>query len=91
MLAVSATADLTLLEGRFPNAVRLAWPLGGTTVGKDDDMCCVGQLSGDGKAPCVPGNCPLYSATSELPANPFFARIESTGKCACMAPQACDA
>ena len=26
---------------------------------------------------CVqPGNCPLYSGTSELPANPFFATIE---------------
>jgi hypothetical protein len=38
---ISATADLAVLEGRFPHAVRLAWPLGGTTVGHDDDMCCV--------------------------------------------------
>jgi len=87
---VSATADLALLKGRYPHAIRLAWPLGGTTVGHDDDMCCVSQAAGDGKAVCVPGNCPLYSATSELPANPFFASIASTGKCACLAPQACN-
>jgi hypothetical protein len=73
---VSATADLAALGGRYPHAVWLAWPLAGTTVGKDDDMCCVSQASLDGRAPCVPGNCPLYSAVSELPANPFFARCD---------------
>jgi hypothetical protein len=73
---VSATADLAALGGRYPHAVRLAWPLAGTAVGKDDDMCCVSQASLDGRAPCVPGNCPLYSAVSELPANPFFARCD---------------
>ena len=40
----SATADLSVLEGRYPHAVRLAWPMAGTTVGKDDDMCCVTEV-----------------------------------------------
>lgn len=44
-----------------------------------------------GIAPCVPGNCPLYSSISELPANPFFATISEAGKCACTPPQTCDA
>ena len=91
---VSAVADLSKLEGRFPYAVRLGWPLGGTAgvqVGKSDDMCCTSQETADGLAVCVPGNCPLYSSESGLPANPFFATITPQGKCRCHAPQACDA
>ena len=47
-------------------AVRLGWPRGGTAgvqVGKSDDMCCTSQETADGLAVCVPGNCPLYSAS----------------------------
>jgi hypothetical protein len=95
---VTLTADLSALDGRTPLAVRLAWPLFQIGVGKADDMCCVhassqklsgrGSASGGGRAPCVPGNCPLYSSESELPANPFFATIVD-GKCTCSAPQEC--
>jgi hypothetical protein len=48
-------------------------------------MCCVSQPTGDGKAVCVPGNYSLYSATSELPANPFFAMCDLAA-CAALAP-----
>jgi hypothetical protein len=93
---VTLTADLSALDGRKPLAVRLAWPLFQIGVGKADDMCCVHAASqgnlpisdGGGRAPCVPGNCPLYSSESELPANPFFATIVD-GKCTCSAPQEC--
>ena len=94
---VSLEVDLSALKGRKPLAIRLGWPLFKTALGKADDMCCVHAASqshmggdGGGVAPCVPGNCPLYSSESELPANPFFATIEEDGgKCACPAPQDC--
>lgn len=54
------------------------------------DTCCPGHAAQMGLAPCMPGNCPLYSDGSELPANPFFATIEG-GKCHCLEPQTCDA
>jgi hypothetical protein len=100
--AASVLVDLGPLAGRKPLAVRLAWPLFPTRVGSADDMCCVHSSQiGDhsdprypgppgGIEPCVPGNCPIYSSVSELPANPFFAAIDD-GKCRCQAPQVCDA
>jgi hypothetical protein len=100
--AASVVVDLAPLGGRKPLAVRLAWPMFPTRVGSADDMCCVhsSQLRDQsdprypgpqgGIEPCVPGNCPIYSSVSELPANPFFAWIEG-GKCSCQAPQVCDA
>merc|ERR1711865_1279613 len=92
---VSLEVDLSPLGGRKPLAIRLGWPLFKIELGSADDMCCVHAASqshmsgfGGGLAPCVPGNCPLYSSKSELPANPFFATIEEGGgKCACPAPQ----
>lgn len=98
----SLSVDLAPLAGRKPIAVRLAWPMFPTRVGSADDMCCVhASQIGDqsdarfpgpqgGTEVCVPGNCPIYSSLSELPANPFFAAIED-GKCKCEAPQVCDA
>ena len=101
----SLSVDLAALKGRRPLAIRLAWPIFPTRVGTNDDMCCVhsaaqkdsskcpGGCGGGpvgGLAPCVPGNCPLYSSVSELPANPFFAKIVG-GKCECEAPQTCGA
>jgi len=38
---------------------------------------------------CPPKSCPIYSASSELPANPFLAEIVD-GKCKCLSPQVCD-
>eukprot|EP01043_Picozoa_sp_COSAG02_P036878 COSAG02_NODE_2732_length_8141_cov_41.736011_7_plen_841_part_00 len=93
----SLDVDLSALKGRKPLAIRLGWPLFKTALGQADDMCCVHAASqshmsgeGGGVAPCVPGNCPLYTSESELPANPFFAVIEDDGgKCACPPPQNC--
>eukprot|EP00937_MAST-01D_sp_MAST-1D-sp2_P001328 g1328.t1 len=78
------------LAGAEVHAVRYAWPLG-----DDGDTCCPqASVTGNGDtvvAPCVPGSCPLLSAKSQLPANPFFARLTDAGKCECAAPQVCDA
>jgi hypothetical protein len=38
---------------------------------------------------CLPKSCPIYSAVSELPANPFIAEIID-GKCNCLPPQVCN-
>lgn len=86
-----AVADLSVLKGATPLAVRLGWPLFSQRVGTSDDGCCTSQQTMLGQAPCIPGNCPLYSDASELPANPFFAAITADGMCACEAPQRCDA
>ena len=85
---VRVEVDLAPLEGQTPLAVRLAWPLFGQMVGKADDACCTSQSWLDGLEPCVPGNCPLYTSVSELPANPFFANIVES-KCVCVEPQVC--
>eukprot|EP00662_Eupelagonemidae_sp_cell21_P056812 gene56812-biopygen53292 len=85
---VSLLADLSTLNGRKPLAVRLAWPLFDQSVGSADDSCCTSEDVESGLAPCVPGNCPLYTSASELPANPFFAVIKGD-KCTCAAPQDC--
>jgi hypothetical protein len=86
----SVMVDLTgpRLRGKTPLAVRLAWPLLGGASGVVADTCCPTRSIQDGHGICLPGNCPLYSTVSELPANPFFAVIDS-GKCRCAAPQQC--
>ena len=68
-------------------AVRYAWALADGT-----DTCCPeSSVSPLGLAPCVPASCPLLTAASQLPANPFFATVSaSSGKCACPHPQLCD-
>jgi hypothetical protein len=81
-------------------AVRYAW--GGTDPNGagdgagmpngDDVSCCEGDGVG---APCVPAQCPLLAAEplapfGGLPVDPFIAQIVG-GKCACPAPQVCDA
>merc|ERR1711865_228210 len=65
-------------------AVRYAWPLADGA-----DTCCPSKLVRDGHMPCVPGSCPILTTKSSLPANPFYATLES-GKCNCMPPQKCD-
>lgn len=88
----SVIVDLSsaALQGKVPLAVRLAWPLAGGVRGVDADTCCPTRAIQDGHGICMPGGCPLYSAVSELPANPFFAAVVG-GKCQCEAPQVCDA
>ena len=67
------------------HAVRYAWPLG-----DDGDTCCPDYAVAQGLEVCVPANCPLLSAKSQLPANPFFSTVQGD-KCKCEAPQVCDA
>ena len=66
----AVTVDLSKLQGLTPLAARLAWVLF-DEPDQTADTCCPGHAAQIGRAVCMPGNCPLYSATSELPANPF--------------------
>ena len=77
------------LSGRELLAIRLGWPLFGIPY-SPADTCCPTATIQAGRGVCVPGNCPLYSKISELPANPFFALIKGE-KCECPAPQVCSA
>lgn len=85
----AVTVDLSKLKGLKPLAVRLAWVLF-DAPDQSADTCCPGHIAQNGLGVCIPGNCPLYSAVSELPANPFYATILD-GKCKCLSPQTCDA
>jgi hypothetical protein len=77
------------MKGRAPLAIRLGWPLG-MLHGLSDTCCPTAALhKKPGVGACLPGNCPLYSGTSELPANPFFATVVD-GKCRCPSPQTGD-
>ena len=88
----SVIVDLSAprLRGKTPLAVRYAWPLFDGFRGATADTCCPTRSLRDGHGPCLPGSCPLYTAESELPANPFFAVVDG-GKCNCRTPQRCDA
>eukprot|EP00039_Didymoeca_costata_P002481 m.60480 g.60480 ORF g.60480 m.60480 type:complete len:832 (+) comp11324_c0_seq1:88-2583(+) len=88
--ASSVLVNLTALNGKPVYGVRLAWPLIGGYRGPTADTCCPTRAIQDGHGICLPGNCPLYSAQSNLPANPFFAAIQN-GRCVCMPPQNCSA
>jgi hypothetical protein len=46
---------------RQVHAVRYAWPLGG-----DGDTCCPGADVAAGLSVCVPANCPILSAKSQV-------------------------
>ena len=78
--ATSVTLDLARLDGKNPLALRYAW-------GNTRDSCCPPGLNATQR--CVPGSCPIFDLTSNLPATPFTAHIEG-GKCQCIAPQRCD-
>lgn len=84
------TVDLSVprLKGKTPLAVRYAWPLFDGFHGATADTCCPTRAIQDGHGPCLPGSCPLYSAKSELPANPFFAVVDGE-RCRCKEPQVC--
>jgi sialate O-acetylesterase len=86
-----ASVDLSApsLQGRTPVAIRLAWPLFSFPYSGGSDTCCPSMYVQGGRGICLPGNCPLYSSKSELPAQPFFATIDGAGSCSCMAPQQC--
>lgn len=67
-----------------PLAVRYGWPLS-----RGADTCCPFEAVASGMQPCVPGSCPILTADSSLPANPFYATLDA-GRCRCLAPQTCD-
>ena len=88
--ADGATVLLTVpappAAGGVLSALRYAWPLF-----DDGDTCCPDLASTRGHAACIPANCPVKLSDSLLPGNPFYASITPSGKCACLAPQSCDA
>lgn len=70
-----------------PSAIRYGWPLS-----DNGDTCCPNTNATNGLAPCVPGNCPIKTSVSLLPANPFYANITAgSNVCACLLPQICNA
>jgi hypothetical protein len=72
-----------------PSAIRYGWPLSDA-----GDSCCPNKNSTNGFAPCIPGNCPIKTGQSLLPANPFYANITAgttSNVCACLLPQICNA
>ena len=81
-------ADLRglLKEGQSVLAIRYGWPISQS----GGDTCCPSRVVSQGTTPCVPGSCPIITANTALPANPFYADITKGGKCKCMAPQQCD-
>tara|TARA_B110000208_G_scaffold189168_1_gene250174 strand:+ start:1110 stop:1523 length:414 start_codon:yes stop_codon:yes gene_type:complete len=76
------------LKDRAVLAIRYGWALA-----DGGDTCCPQEnVNALGLAACIPASCPLLSAKSQLPPNPFFATVdEGSGKCRCAAPQVCDA
>ena len=79
------SVDLSQLPaGAKVLAVRYGWPLSSGA-----DTCCPSKAVSSGMEPCVPAACPILTKKSALPANPFYATLESA-KCHCMAPQQCD-
>lgn len=82
-LATSGTAinvDLTPLGGLAPTAIRYTWGIFDCCDHTDPNLYVThGCLAG----------CPLTSSVTQLPANPFQAKIVN-GVCSCIAPQMCD-
>lgn len=71
------TVDLSPLNGSTPTAIQYAWGVVDCCDHTDPNLYITHGC----------GLCPIMS-TSNLPANPFKARIKS-GKCECVAPQVC--
>eukprot|EP00054_Salpingoeca_dolichothecata_P010607 m.59131 g.59131 ORF g.59131 m.59131 type:complete len:367 (+) comp19074_c0_seq1:1277-2377(+) len=76
----NVVADLSPLNGTQPSSVRYAWGIINCCADPEDPMLYITK-------PCGPAACPIMSS-SNLPANPFMARIEN-GKCVCVPPQEC--
>jgi hypothetical protein len=88
--ADGASAVLTLpappAAGGALAAVRYGWPLS-----NQGDTCCPLLNVTKGLEVCIPANCPVKTAATFLPGNPFYANLTAAGKCACMRPQECGA
>jgi sialate O-acetylesterase len=76
----SIVADLSPLQGALPTAVRYAWNVVNCCDPADPDLYV--------KYPCGPSSCPIMSKQTNLPANPFVAKIVNN-KCECVAPMQC--
>lgn len=70
------TIDLTKTNG-VAYAIRYGWT----------GDCCSENPPKDG--PCPLASCPLMGGISNLPVNPFIAKIVNN-KCQCIPPQTCD-
>ena len=77
--ADSVTVDLSALNGSSPVAIRYSWGI--------FDCCNTGDPMLYVDKPCDT-LCPITAAPSQLPANPFMAKLID-GKCVCVAPQEC--
>eukprot|EP01060_Flectonema_neradi_P024253 TRINITY_DN3290_c0_g1_i1.p1 TRINITY_DN3290_c0_g1~~TRINITY_DN3290_c0_g1_i1.p1 ORF type:complete len:628 (+),score=111.00 TRINITY_DN3290_c0_g1_i1:66-1886(+) len=75
------TADLTPLNGKTIYGVRYAF------FDSSYNNCCA--LNAPTSGPCPLAGCPLKGTPSNLPANPFIAKIVN-GKCQCVSPMVCD-
>jgi len=73
-------------SGGTLSAVRYGW-----TLSNEGDTCCPRLNVTRGYEVCIPGNCPIKTAKTFLPGNPFYANITAAGTCACLYPQSCDA
>lgn len=69
--------DLSKINGTI-HAIRYGWT----------GDCC--SSLPPTSAPCPLASCPIVGALSNLPANPFIARVTDGGKCECVFPQVCD-
>ena len=67
------------------SALRYGW-----TLSNEGDTCCPTFNVTRGYEACIPGNCPIKTAKTFLPGNPFYANITTAGKCACLHPQVCN-
>ena len=76
--------DLSPLNGSAPVAVRYAWETNCCTTGDP----AFDALEGIAR-PCPPGSCPVFTAATQLPGNPWVAKVVG-GKCHCINPQTCD-
>ena len=65
-----AALPLGKLNATELTAIRYGW---------GEDPCCPG--ADRTITPCAPGSCPINGFNSTLPAVPFLARLDSTGKC----------
>ena len=81
----TVAVNLSKLNGSTPVAIRYAWS-------NNQPTCCVPSKDGGlfRDYPCLAGSCPLKTANSALPANPFMAKLTQEGTCKCIAPQQCE-
>jgi sialate O-acetylesterase len=77
--SIMIQVDLSPLQGKAPTAVRYAWGIIDCCDYSDPDLFVTHG--------CI-ANCPIMS-TSNLPANPFQAKIDVAGECQCIYPQIC--